>query len=59
MDKLELMFELSKAKIEIETLEAENKRLKEALKEIKDIDYRGNRHESANIAYKALNEINN
>lgn len=39
---------------EINRLKAENRRFREALKEIADMDYRGNRPEASGIAYRAL-----
>ena len=41
---------------EIERLQAENAKLREALEKIANEDYRGNRPQSAVIAYEALAE---
>jgi hypothetical protein len=42
---------------QLSTLTAENEKLKTALKEIANTDYRGNRSQESVIAFKALKEL--
>ena len=56
MNDKEFIERLYFASKRIKELEAENKRLREALQQIAKLDFRGNRPEGSEIAYRALKE---